>query len=285
MRKLLNTIFILNEEVYLTVENENLVAMIGSKVADRKPLHNIETIICFSHKGASPYLMGACASRQIGLVFLTPYGRFLARVQGETQGNVYLRKTQYKVSEDEMASLEISKSFMLGKFYNSRSVLTRVKRDHSLQVDENKLQTVTGYIKNCLNDINEVNNLDSLRGLEGSVARMYFSVFDELILQNKEEFFFRERSKRPPMDRVNALLSFFYTLLTNDCANALESVGLDSYIGFMHQDRPGRKSLALDIMEELRAHMVDRFVVTLINKRIIRPNHFIETETGAIRFT
>ena len=221
----------------------------------------------------------------ISIVFLTPSGSFLARVEGKTKGNVLLRKKQYEVAADEQESLKIARNTIVGKVYNGRWVIERTIRDHSLQTDADKLKIVSERLRDKIPDIRISNNKDQLRGIEGELASQYFSVFDELILQQKEDFYFHERNRRPPLDRVNALLSFVYTLLTSMMAASLETVGLDPCVGFLHGDRPGRYSLALDMMEELRPALADRFVLRLINKRMVGKTDFIEKEDGAILLT
>lgn len=280
MRRLLNTLFILTEDAYIALENENVVVKREDEVLGRIPLLTLENIIYFGYKGASPFLMGECAKRGIGMCFLSPHGRFLARVCGENPGNVLLRKKQYHVSEDEIRSCALARNFIAGKIFNARTVLERAKRDHPLNVDVEKIQSVSNELKFAIKEARKATDADMLRGIEGNAASSYFSVFDGLILQNKKQFPFTSRVKRPPIGRVNALLSFAYTLLAHDCASALESVGLDAYVGFLHCDRPGRFSLALDLMEELRAIYADRFVVTLINNRVVKPTDFDEKENG-----
>ncbi len=248
----------------------------------RVPLHNLEGIVSFGYRGVSPALMGGCASRDISLSFVTPQGKFLARVTGGIRGNVILRKRQYQVSEDEAVSLGIARNCILGKVYNSRWILERATRDHSLQVDVEKLKQASAFLQNSLGSIEECTDMAQLRGFEGEAAKVYFSMFDELILQQKKDFAFAGRNKRPPEDNVNALLSFVYTLLTNMNASALEMVGLDPYVGFMHTDRPGRTSLALDLMEELRPVLADRFVLTLINRKMVTGKDFSQKEDGAV---
>ena len=282
MRHLLNTLFVMTENSYLALENENVVVKQEEEVLGRIPLLTLENILYFGYKGASPALMGACASNKIGLCFLKPNGRFLARVCGASQGNVLLRKKQYRISDDLSSCCIWARNFIVGKLYNSRTVLERARRDHPLNVDVAALERVSHELCLSMKEARKVLDVESLLGIEGNAAKLYFSVFQELILQNKKEFPFTGRCKRPPIGRVNALLSFVYTLLAHDCASALESVGLDSYVGFLHRDRPGRESLAMDIMEELRSVYADRFVLTLINNRMIRPNHFWEKENGVI---
>ena len=282
MRKLLNTLFVLSEDSYLTLDGENIVIMSGKDILARFPLHTIENIIAFTYKGASPALMGACAEREKGLAFLSPQGRFLARTVGKSHGNVLLRKQQYRISDDLELSCKYAKNMIFGKVYNCRWSLERTIRDNALRVNVDKIKDVSTQLSDGMKKIQQSNHLDGVRGIEGELATKYFSVLDELIINQKDDFFFHGRNRRPPLDRMNALLSFAYTILAGECANALESVGLDSYVGFMHRDRPGRQSLALDLMEELRGIMADRFVLTLINTKVIQKNHFGEQQNNAV---
>ena len=285
MRKLLNTLFITSEQAYLTLDGETVCVEIQKKKVGQFPLHTLEGIISFSYNGATPALMGACAKRGINFSFFNPFGKFLCRVAGECRGNVLLRKQQYRISDNKDFSCLIARNFILGKVFNCRWSIDRTLRDHELRVDAERCRNAIHFLTETMDKIKSELNLDTLRGLEGEAASVYFGIFDELILNQKEDFYFHGRNKRPPRDYMNAMLSFGYTLLANDCAGALEGVGFDSYVGFMHRDRPGRKSLALDLMEELRPVLVDRFVLTLINNRQIRIEHFITTESGAVEFT
>lgn len=282
MRKLLNTLFVTSEKAYLALETENVAVYIGEEKKAQYPLLVLESIISFSYKGASPALMGACARNGIQLVFLTPRGRFLARVCGQEQGNVLLRKEQYRLSDNLEKSCHIARNFIFGKVYNQRWVLERTLRDHRMRVDAAKLESASQALAGLLPAIETQTDLDALRGLEGEASVRYFHVFDEMVLNQKADFLFDGRNRRPPTDNMNALLSFAYVLLSNDCASALESVGLDSYVGFMHRDRPGRTSLALDLMEELRAPMADRLCITLVNNRVLQDKHFERQESGAV---
>lgn len=282
MRQLLNTLFVTSEDIYLTLDGENVVANREKVVAARYPLHTLSAIITFSYSGASPALMGACAQRGISLSFCSPRGKFLARVTGESNGNVLLRRTQYRIADDPVQSCVLARNMIFGKIHNARWSIQRTRRDHSLRVDDARLGEVSEQLKDVLPQVLFQEDLDSLRGLEGAAATAYFGVFDQLILGNKAVFHFTTRSRRPPMDPVNALLSFAYSLLSHDCASALESAGLDSYVGFLHRDRPGRSSLALDLMEELRPCIADRFVLSCINNRIFRKSDFDYRENGAV---
>ena len=267
MKRLLNTLYVTSHNRYLSLDGENIVVLEKEKEVGRVPLHNLEAIVTFGYTGASPALMGACAERNIGLTFLSGNGRFIARVTGEVYGNVTLRKEQYRRSESEEESLKIARNCIAGKVYNSRWIVERAARDYPLRLDVEKLKSKSAFLAQSLKKIRTCPDAAALRGLEGEAASVYFSVFDDMILQQKDTFSFHGRNKRPPRDEVNAMLSFAYTLLTSMCASALETVGLDPYVGFFHTDRPGRKSLALDMVEEFRSVMADRFVLTLINKK------------------
>lgn len=282
MRKLLNTLYVMTESCYLTLDGENIVIQNGDTVLGRFPLHTLENIVCFTYKGASPALMGACAERQIGMSFFSPRGAFLARVSGKEYGNVLLRKEQYRISDHEDRSVSYAKNMIVGKVYNCRWSIERTLRDHAYRVDAEKLKQISNALYEALPKIDGASLLDELRGFEGKAAEQYFSVFDDMILNQKEDFFFQTRNRRPPLDNVNAVLSFAYTVLAGECANALSSVGLDPYVGFMHGDRPGRESLALDLMEELRPVLADRFVLTLINTKALQANHFEKQKDNAV---
>lgn len=282
MKKLLNVLYVTTPDTYLALDGENVVIRKDEHVAMRLPLHNLEHIVCFGYLGASPALMGACAERNIGLCFLAPSGRFLARVTGKVRGNVLLRKKQYAVSESEQESVGIAASFLLGKLCNCRKVIERALRDHALLVDTDGLTATSASLRELMRSVQGCQTVADLMGFEGRAAKIYFGVFDQLILQQRQDFFFAERSRRPPLDNVNAILSFLYTLLTNEVASALETVGLDPYVGFLHQDRPGRPSLALDLMEELRPVFADRLALSMINRRQISGKGFTQKESGGI---
>lgn len=285
MRKLLNTLYITSPDRYLSLDGENVVISEKREEIGRVPLHNLEGIVAFGSAGVSPALMGKCLSAQISLVFMDRNGRFQARVEGETNGNVLLRRKQYRLADDAAISLEIARNMITGKIYNSRWVLERTMRDHAMRIPMDTFQAKSKFLQINLQKAVHAESMDELRGIEGESASVYFSVFDDMILQQKQDFVFHGRSRRPPLDKVNAMLSFAYSLLTNQCAAALEQVGLDCYVGFMHTDRPGRRSLALDLIEEFRALMCDRFVLMLINKRMIDKSAFMEAEDGAVLLT
>lgn len=285
MKQLLNTLFVTSEDIYLSLEGENVLANREKQVVARYPLHTLQTIVSFSYAGASPALMGTCAQKGIGLAFCTPRGKFLARVNGESSGNVLLRREQYRMADDPERSCAIARNMIFGKLSNASASIRRTLRDHEPRISGSDLEEASQRIKELLPLVLEVSEPEALRGLEGVGAAAYFGVFDQLILNRKEDFFFHGRNRRPPLDRINAMLSFAYSLLAHDCASALESVGLDAYVGFLHRDRPGRTSLALDLMEELRPCMADRFVLTLVNNRMIRPEDFQTQDSGAVLLT
>lgn len=282
MKHLGNVLYVTTPEAFLSLDGENIVVKKDEQSSTRLPLHNLENIVCFTWQGASPALMGACAERNIGLCFLTPNGRFQARVTGKVEGNVLLRKKQFEVSEKEGQSIPIAQSFLLGKIFNGRKVLERAIRDHSMLVNVESITGASSFMKETLKSIPACKSTGDLMGFEGSAAKIYFGVFDQLILQQREDFFFKERSRRPPLDNMNALLSFLYTLLTNETASALETVGLDPFVGFLHRDRPGRPSLALDLMEELRPVLVDRLALSLVNRKQIAGKGFTQKESGGV---
>lgn len=281
MRKLLNTLYVTTADSYLSLDGETVVIAQGDNNLGRVPLHNLEGIVYFGYKGASPALMGACAEKDIGLCFLTPSGRFLARSSGSTRGNVVLREIQVIWSCDPIRSMQVGRLFLIGKIYNCRWVLERALRDHSLRLNEARIREAIDQQKKALDTLKESGSADSLMGVEGLAAKAYFAAFDEMILRNKDDFRFDGRNRRPPLDPVNAMLSFCYTLLANEIISALETVGLDPCIGFFHQIRPGRKSLSLDLLEELRAPVADRFVLSQINLGVITHDDFLIKENGA----
>ena len=285
MKKLLTTLYITIPDAYLALKGENISIIKDEKSIGRVPLHNLEGICTFGRQGASPALMAACIERDIAITFLTTNGRIRGRVIGPSNGNVVLRKTQYRMSDDEVKSAQIARHFLVGKIYNSKWTLERMTRDHGLRIDVGKFKKTSAYLTESMNQLMPIEDLEVLRGIEGNAASAYFSLMDDMILQQKEDFFFKGRNRRPPLDNVNALLSLTYTLLSADVGAALESVGLDAYVGFLHRDRPGRMSLALDLMEELRSVFADRFVLSIINKKQIQASDFVKKESGAVIMT
>jgi CRISPR-associated protein Cas1 len=285
MKKLLNVLFVTASDSFVCLETENVVVKQNDEVLLRVPLINLEGIIVFNYFGATSSLMAECAKRNITISFLNEHGNYLGTLYGETKGNVVLRKEQYRISDDKNRSLEYAKVFIFGKLHNQKWVIERVIRDHYLRIDEQKLKNVCDQITENMRQTLSCGDVDSLRAIEGNSAQSYFRVFDDLVLQNKDEFRFENRNRRPPTDPTNAMLSFAYTLLASECRHALEAVGLDSYVGFMHTDRSGRASLALDLMEELRPHFADRFVLSLINRKEMLSNDFEKQESGAVLMT
>jgi CRISPR-associated protein Cas1 len=285
MRRLLNTLFVNQPDVYLSLDGDNVVLLKEKEKLGRLPLHNLEAIVTFGYTGASPALMGYCAERNISIVFMTRSGKFQARIIGQSKGNVILRKKQYQLSEDEIASAKIARNFIVSKIYNSKWTLERMTRDYPMRIDVPQFKDASQYLSSVIREVRKCEDLEILRGWEGQAAIVYNKLFDQMILQQKEDFYFHNRNRRPPLDNVNAMLSFAYTLLANDTAAALEGVGLDAYVGFLHRDRPGRVSLALDVMEELRSVYADKFVLSLINKKIMNKDDFLQKENGAVIMT
>ncbi len=282
MRRLLNTLYITQPQAYLACDGENVVVRMEEEAKFRIPVHNLEGIVCFGFAGASPKLMQLCCERGVALSFLTEYGRFLGRVTGRISGNVLLRRTQYRWADDQETSLRLSRRFIAAKISNSRAVLHRLLRDHGEVVETEALSVTVKNLARLPKRLELARSGDEIRGIEGDAASQYFSQFNQLLLGESREFQMKDRTRRPPLDRCNALLSFLYTLLTHEVEAALESVGLDPQVGFLHRDRPGRSSLALDVMEELRPHFADRLAVTLINRKQIASNGFTVKENGAV---
>lgn len=282
MRRHLNTLYVTTQGAYLAKDGESVAVQVERETRMRLPLHTLGGIVCFGGVGASPALLGHCAELGVALSFLTENGRFLARVQGPTSGNVLLRREQYRRTDDEPAAAALVRAMLTAKIVNARGVLQRALRDRPGAPGAEALRQAAQRLAFDLASLEGGESLDLLRGIEGSAARTYFEVFDHLIAQQKEGFFFRERSRRPPLDNMNALLSFLYTLLRHDVQSALETVGLDPAVGFLHRDRPGRPSLALDLMEELRAPLADRVALSLVNLQQVRGDGFTRGETGGV---
>lgn len=282
MKRHQNTLYVTTQGAYLAKEGEAVVVRIEKETKLHVPIHLLGSIVCFGQVTASPFVLGFCGERGVGVSFLTVNGRFLARVQGPISGNVLLRREQYRRADDETASAALARNVVAAKIANSRTVVLRALRDRPQSAGSDALRAAAAVLAQHLAALHEGLPLDSVRGIEGVAARTYFEVFDHLVTQQKEHFFFRERSRRPPLDNLNALLSFLYTLVCHDVAAALESVGLDPACGFLHRDRPGRPSLALDLMEELRAYLADRLALSLINLQQIRPADFERKESGGI---
>ncbi len=282
MKKHLNTLFVTTQGAYLSKEGETVVVKVDGEIRLRLPVHTIGGIVCFGQISCSPFLMGFCSKNNVAVSFLTEYGRFLAKVQGPVSGNVLLRREQYRRADDESVSVEIAKSVLTGKLLNARTVLQRFTRDHSSKPNVDRVEQVVKLLESSLRRLQNESVMDKVRGIEGDAAHTYFSIFDHLITSQKEDFFFNERNRRPPLDRVNCLLSFIYVIVMHDVRSALETVGLDPAVGYLHRDRPGRYGLALDIMEEFRPFLADRLVLSLVNLGKVNGKGFEEKENGAI---
>lgn len=282
MRKLLNTLYVGTQGSYLKKEGETVVVEQEKQKVLQLPIHTLSGIVCFGNVLCSPFLLGFCAEKDISISFMTEHGRFLAAVKGPVRGNVLLRREQYRKADDSKATRSISRNIISAKLANSRVVINRTLRDHREKVDVSRLESVSNQLSDYLGQLEKTMSTDEVRGIEGISAAIYFSVFNELIIDQKNDFVFTERSRRPPLDRVNALLSFTYTLLAHDVRSALETVGLDPAVGFLHRDRPGRPGLALDLMEEFRSVIADRLVLSLINRRQISASGFTIAENGAV---
>ena len=282
MKHLLNTLYVTTQGAYLAREGETVLVKVDGEIKLQLPIHTLGGVVCFGQVSMSPALMGLCAERGVGVSFLTERGRFVARIQGPVSGNVLLRREQYRRADSEKASAEIASAMVIAKIANCRAVLLRTVRNRSDDAASAEVANAAEDLATHIKALKDESTLDTVRGKEGDAARQYFGVFDHLITAQKEDFFFRERSRRPPLDNVNALLSFLYTLLVHDMTSALEGVGLDPAVGFLHRDRPGRPGLALDMMEELRPYFADRLALNLINLQRIKGKGFHKTESGAV---
>jgi CRISPR-associated protein Cas1 len=282
VKKHLNTLFVTTQGAYLSKEGETVLVSVEGEKRLQLPVHTLGGIVCFGRVTCSPFLMGFCAENNVGLSFLTENGRFLARVQGPVSGNVLVRREQYRRADDAKYSADIARFILAGKIANSRTVLQRALRDHGEKIAHAEVQHAIDLLGDALKRLEHIDDLDVLRGVEGETARCYFGVWDHVITHQKEAFFFKGRNRRPPLDNVNCLLSFVYTLMLHDVRSALEGVGLDPAVGFLHRDRPGRPGLALDLMEEFRPFFADRLVLSLINLGQVNAKEFGASETGAV---
>ncbi len=282
MKHLLNTLYVTTQGAYLAREGETVVVRVEKEDRLRVPIHTLGGVVCFGQVGASPALMGLCGERGVNLSFLSEHGRFLARVQGPVSGNVLLRREQYRRADDRPAAAALARSLVVGKVINGRTTLLRAARREPDSPAGQALAAAARELAGRLRELGDASDLERVRGLEGEAARSYFEVFDHLVRAQKDAFFFRVRSRRPPLDNLNALLSFLYTLLMHDVASALEGVGLDPAVGFLHRDRPGRQSLALDLMEELRPVLADRLALTLINRQQVQAKGFSASPSGGV---
>lgn len=282
MRKLRNTLYLTQDDLYLYREGETIVIEKKKEKVLQLPIHNLEGIVIFSHTAVTPQVLELCSSHNVHVSYISHTGKFLVKIQNPIHGNVILRRDQFRLAEDEEESIRIARNLVTGKIFNSRIVLQRLVRDHGDDVDKDSIAAVIGSLQHTLNYLYNVDSFQELLGKEGDSAKQYFSVFNQLIRNKEETFIFRGRSRRPPLDEVNALLSYFYVLLSHEMGAALETVGLDPQVGFYHQARSGRLSLALDMIEELRPYLVDRFVLSLINNRQVRKSDFEIKENGGV---
>ena len=282
MQKLLNTLHVMTQGSYLHRDGETVAVKVGSELRLRLPIHTLESLICWGQVSCSPPLLGLCCEKGIGISFLSEQGRFLARVQGPVSGNVLLRRQQYRMADGDAAALDVVRSVVIAKISNSRVVLLRAARETTDAKRQVRLRAVAERLSWIGQDASNASTIDEVRGLEGLAGQAYFSVFDAMVAEDREKFRFSGRSRRPPLDRTNALLSFVYALLRHDIVSALETVGLDPAVGFLHTDRPGRPSLALDLMEEFRSCVADRLVLSMINRRQVRADGFLEQDGSGI---
>lgn len=281
MKQMLNTLFVSTQKAWLSLDGENIVVHLDKTNSKNFPVHLFESIICFGRVNATAPLLGFCGQKGVAVSFFSEHGRFLARVDGPVRGNVFLRRQQYRIADDAEKSAHIARSVLIGKVANTRTVLMRSVRDAGDR-DTALLSNAVRYLAGTIRELSRSTDIEVLRGMEGDAARCYFNVFDHMILGQKDHFCFTNRSRRPPLDKINALLSFVYSMLTHDVASALEGVGLDPAVGFLHKERPGRPSLALDIMEEFRSWLADRLVLSLINLRRVNEEGFSVSESGAV---
>lgn len=285
---MLNTIYVTSEDAWLRKDGANLVVEVGGEERARAPLHMLEGIVSFGRPGASPALMAACAGAGVTLSHLDPNGRFLARVEGVRTGNVLLRRAQFRASENEARRLVVVHGIIAAKAANQRAVVRRALRDHAASLPleaRTALERTERRLTDTARRVLAAEDVATARGLEGEAALAYFGVFNSLVRVDGDAFAFNGRSRRPPLDRINALLSFLYAMLGHDCRSALEAHGLDPQVGFLHADKPGRASLALDLMEELRPVLADRLALSLVNRRQVSADDFIMEEAGGVRLT
>ncbi len=287
MRRMLNTIYVTSEDAWLRKDGANLVVEVDGAERGRAPLHMLEGVVSFGRPGASPALLAACAEAGVTISHLDPNGRFLARMEGPRTGNVLVRRAQFRLADDPGRTVPIVRGIVAAKAANQRTVILRAMRDHGEDIGEGvaALRSAEARLADIARRTLAAGDVDTLRGLEGEAANVYFGNFGRLVRTPGDTFAFLHRSRRPPLDRINALLSFLYAMLGHDCRSALEAHGLDPQVGFLHTDRPGRASLALDLMEELRPVLADRLALSLINRRQLVADDFIMEEAGGVRLT
>jgi CRISPR-associated protein Cas1 len=282
LMKLHNTLYVTTQGAYLAKEHDTVIVRVDKETKLQLPIHTIGSIVCYGNVSCSPFLLGFCGERGVTVSFLTEHGRFLARVEGPISGNVLLRRAQYRAADSQDLSSNVARLIVGAKVVNSRVSLQRYLRDNHEIANQKDVQEAVTHLASSLNALRHPLLVDNIRGLEGDASRAYFSVFDHLVLCQKGEFLFSGRSRRPPLDNVNCLLSFLYTLLVHDARGACETVGLDPAVGFLHRDRPGRPSLALDLIEELRPVLADRLALSLINRRQVEAKGFIKEAAGGV---
>lgn len=283
MRRQLNTLYVTTEGAWLRKDGANIVMEVEKEIRVRLPIHMLESLVCIGRVAVSPQLLGFCSEQGISICYLTSNGKFLARVEGPISGNVLLRREQYRRTDDPTRCASVVRHLLAGKIHNQRAVLARGWRDHGDKLtDVPAFQHALKRLKRIPQRLLVETDVDVLRGLEGEAAQSYFGVFNQLIRADSPMLRFGGRNRRPPRDAFNALLSFLYTLLTHDCRSALETVGLDPAVGFLHRDRPGRPSLALDLAEEFRPLLGERLALSLINRKQLNENDFRQMENGAV---
>jgi CRISPR-associated protein Cas1 len=285
MRQLMNTLFVMTQGSYLHLERETLKLDVEKKTMLRVPMHHIGGVVLFGNVMISPFALHRCAEDGRSVVMLTQQGRFKARLEGPRSGNVLLRRAQHQLLDDELRSLELIRSILAGKLQNCRAVLLRSAREAATQENADRLKLAANNLAASLRALPEATDTEVLRGIEGQAAREYFDAFNALLRVNQEEFAMHGRNRRPPRDRINALLSFLYAMLTNECVSAIESVGLDPQVGYLHVLRPGRPALALDLMEEFRPLLADRLALTLINRQQLQPKDFEDRPGGSVQMS
>ncbi|NIR52555.1 type I-C CRISPR-associated endonuclease Cas1 [candidate division KSB1 bacterium] len=282
MKRLLNTLYITSPETYLCKEGNTVKVEVEHETRLKVPIHNLSSVVCFGPVTLSPPLMELCSNHNVSMAFFNEWGKFQARVHGRVSGNVLLRRKQYRSADLEEFCIQFTRSILAAKLMNSRTVLLRAIRDRPEAQGNTILNHAQQKLAVIIKELPDTRNLETLRGKEGDAAKIYFGAFDHLITRNKDTFYFKERNRRPPLDSMNALLSFIYTLLTHDVVSALEGVGLDPAVGFLHKDRPGRPSLALDLVEEFRSCLADRIALSLVNLQQIGAKGFQKMESGAV---
>jgi CRISPR-associated protein Cas1 len=285
MSNFLNTLFVTTQGAYLAKDHENVAVRVEKETRLSVPMHHLTGLVCFGRVTASPELMAACMEKGIGLSFLTENGKFLARVEGERSGNVLLRRRQYRLADDPAASAGLARGFVTGKIANARTLLLRSAREQGESEKTARIRQACIRLDHSLDGATRGESVDSIRGYEGEAAAQYFSVFGDLVRDGNVGWSFTRRIRRPPTDPVNALLSFLYVLLLHDASSALQAVGLDPAVGYLHDDRPGRPSLALDLMEEFRPALADRLLLALVNLGQVGAEDFTREPTGACWLT